>query len=1139
MKRSPFTRVWCVLALLPAISPAARGAERPAARTPVYCPALRAEDRSRTNAFTDGELPQPTLVVLGTVRWLEKRRAEIRVEKALFGSAPGRKFRAVESLNHHGRAAGRRRIFVLAPTSDAWSDVDRKRFRYELLHSLPAGEEKAVAAVSAARLDYNALAAEIIFVGKELSADVKKGRAVRVVRVLHGPGSLRGNKVRVKLTRYPVRRDRKPVLAKEEMLYFVASVEAGHGKRSFRPTRKPAGPVYRTSYRLPVAQEKKVRAALGRREQYPLVEIEKGGNKVKVREVLFRGTVAEAVELLDSESEGAVVLGGRFLIHHQKEARKAVLKAVKKDLLRTERDDGFQRLHHLISLLPRVLPPQTRQQDLERLVEKWLAHLASNPPPPPAVQWDEKRQQWPTYFYHEERSTYRNHSLAWLLAQLPEERAFRLYGKRLLEMREKVAAGWKREVQLALDVADVEDRLELAAALPRLRDIRPVRSQAALRHPGGGNDGALAFSPDGKYLATAGGGRVKFLEGDSDVRVWHTRDWSPACKPIPQTNSVQKLLFSPDGRFLYVLGGSGRPYLHARFDWRTGKLDRAYEGPREAGLFDDMELSADGKVMVTSNTSENVILVRDTHTGKVLKTLPTGDIVAQFALSPDGKTLLRQKARVSGEKDDEWDWGVEALGQGSRKVPAAVFRDRPSQFRFTPDGRLLLGLVERRKAATRRIRLYVWDVKHGFRKTASVAVGSRWDRIALEPTGRVVVVIQDRRKDILLDYDAQLVKARVFSLPTLKLLKQFAIPEKDEENDVKSIRFSPDGKLLAIGLEHRPTPFLFRTDTYEPVIPFKGHGERIVGVFFPPGGKVVRTLGYDNTVCTWDRRTLQLLRRQGLPPGWVHQNAREPDGRYLLGTTGTGKKGRTLAVFDLEADRVVATVKISRDSADSLPIFWVNDREVYALDGRELCHFDVKNDKILDRRKLQTWLPRRALLTEGGKDFLVVVGNAMSPVSGLDRVSAQTGKATRVGEVRLRRFFGNKRGVVPGGQFFYIADPGFYLFDSKSMKRITSRAFRGTDVLNLAFTRDGRRFAVVVGGRISIDFSVRDGLRAWDPGTKTVVRIHDTRTCRTLGFFPASTHWVSVKFSPGGKQLAVINDDGTFELWDLSALDRP
>jgi WD40 repeat protein len=59
------------------------------------------------------------------------------------------------------------------------------------------------------------------------------------------------------------------------------------------------------------------------------------------------------------------------------------------------------------------------------------------------------------------------------------------------------------------------------------------------------------------------------------------------------------------------------------------------------------------------------------------------------------------------------------------------------------------------------------------------------------------------------------------------------------------------------------------------------------------------------------------------------------------------------------------------------------------------------------------------------------------------------------------------------------------------------------------------------------------------PGTQSVVRIHETRTGRTLGAFPASTRWVSVRFSPDGKQLAVANDDGTLELWDLSALDRP
>jgi WD40 repeat protein len=1095
----------------------------------VYCPALRTEDRPRTNAHDEDEVPQPTLVVLGSVRDRGEWQAEIEVEKVLYGSAPRRKFQAIKSLDYHPPEKPEHCILALAPTSEAWVDVDRERFRLEIRYSLSAEAEKAVAALSAARLDYNTLSAEIIFVGKELSADVDKGRSVEVVRVLHGPAALKGTKVCVHLAKYPVPEDRKPALAKEEMLYFVAAVEARRGKRSFGPVRKPDGPVYLTYYRLPADQEKNVREALNRRDRYPVVEIGEGDEKVKVREVLFQGTIPQAVALIDSESEGAAVLAGRFLIHHRKEARGPIVDAIDQDLLRTKRQHGFERLQHLISLLPQVLPEETRQEEGDRLVEKWLAHLAKDPPAPPAGAFE----QWPTYRFHEEHNTANNHSLAWLLGQMDEERVVRRYGKRLLALREKVPAGWKREVQLALDVGNVEDHLELADVLPRLKDARPVRSRAAMRHPGGDSDGVLAFSPDGKFLATAGGGGVKY-QAKADIRVWKTADWSPACKPIPQQNSTQKLLFSPDGQYLYVLGDGAEPYLHARYDWRSGKLDRTYEGPKKAGMFDDMELSADGKVMVTSNTSEDVIYVRETETGKALKTLATGDTVAHFALSPDGKTLIWQKARVRDE-EEKTDWIVEALGPGALKIPAAVFHDVPSWLHFTPDGRYLLGLVERGEEEKRETRLHVWDVRRGFRETARAPVGGRWDRIGVVPNGQFVVVIDDRRKEVLLDEDARIVDARTFSLPDLKPLKQFVVPEKEEENDMGAIRFSPDGKLLAVGFKHRPTPLLLRTDTYAEVIPFEGHGRNITGVFFPPGDKVVRTLAADNTICTWDARTLKLLRRQILPPGWKQQSAREPDGRYLIG--GAGK--RSLAVFDVEADAVVTTVKVPHDLSSPVPILWANGREVYAMGHHRLRHFDVTCGKVLARRKFKTSPGPGAVLTEDGKDFLAVGGDVESPVIELERVSMRTGKAARVGEIRWRRFAASQRGVVPGGKFFYIADPGFYLFDTKSMKLVASRAFRGADVLRLAFTRDGSRFAVVTGGRIHVDLGPGLQLKEWDPETQTVVRIHDTRTGRTLGAFPASMRWASVKFAPDGRRLAVINNDGTFELWDLSPLERP
>jgi WD40 repeat protein len=229
-------------------------------------------------------------------------------------------------------------------------------------------------------------------------------------------------------------------------------------------------------------------------------------------------------------------------------------------------------------------------------------------------------------------------------------------------------------------------------------------------------------------------------------------------------------------------------------------------------------------------------------------------------------------------------------------------------------------------------------------------------------------------------------------------------------------------------------------------------------------------------------------------------------------------------------------VTVQSAYSSSLSVFWANDREVYALDACGLCHFDVLRDEVLARRRFDSRIDNPARLSEDGKNLLVLTGDIEFGGIGLRRVNVQTGKSTPVSGLRLRRFFGPKRGVVPGGKFLYVADPGFYLFDSESMKLVTSRAFRGTDVLGLSFTRDGSRFAAVTGGRIHVDFSVQDGLRQWDPETKSLIRIHDTPTGRTLGALPATTRWVSVKFAPDGKQLAVINDDGTFELWDLSAL---
>jgi WD40 repeat protein len=914
----------------------------------------------------------------------------------------------------------------------------------------------------------------------------------------------------VDLLEYPIdmgfAEPKDPLPTMGEHLYFVAKVDPEYKKQRHRLIKNPDGPVYLVHYRLPAELEKTALEVLKRRDQYPVIQLNNGGERLTCREILFRGSVEDAIALLGSASEGAVVLGKRYLVHHRKETLAPVLAAIKADLFLLERKGGFHQLNNLVSLLSR-LDPQPKMDSVHELIEMWLVHLAKKPPEPPTL----KRTAGATYYQSEQRYDDVNHSLAWLIEQLDEKTVLQQYGKRLLALRDNSPERWKQEVQLALDVAKVEDNFEMAEAYTQLRDVEPVRSRSALRHPGGKGEGVVAFTPDGKHLATV---------GDEDLRVWRTSDWALAAPAIPLEGSIERLVFSPDGKYLYVAGGGGGLQIHARYDWKEGTLDRAYEG-HKSGLA-DLLLSADGKTMATSNYYEGTIHVWDTETGKIRKSFKTPYLGHQIALSPDGNTLLRRIALEEGDKEDaKTAWAVEALGPGALKIPKAILADNPELVAFSADGKYFLAAGRTDgfggNQTKRNVRLY--DVKDEFREVAKTTVASL-------PPKRVTFDVE--RRTVLLEGQHSQCDVHALSLPDLKPLKGFEKVQQKCRNS-KSACFSPDGKLLAIGTLFRPVPHLFRTDTFEEVIPYDGHGESITNVFFLPGGKHLRTLGGDNTICTWDARTLKLVKRQSLPPGWSQVSSRQPDGRYLIGTTESG-----IQTFDVEENKVIATVKIPREMFNSLRLFWINDHEVYALSGSELCHFDVTTGKVIARREFKTDMGRWTHLTEDGKNFLTIGGGIpRSPRVELERVSVETGKVTRVGECSLQRFSGNSAGVVPGGKFFYVSNPGLYLFDVRTLKPVASRALG--DLLSLDFTSDGTRLAVVTGGLIYVDRN----LRQWDPQTQSVVRIHDVETGRTLGAFPASTRWISVKFSPDGKQLAVTNDDGTIELWDLSALNRP
>jgi RNA polymerase sigma factor (sigma-70 family) len=390
---------------------------------------------------------------------------------------------------------------------------------------------------------------------------------------------------------------------------------------------------------------------------------------------------------------------------------------------------------------------------------------------------------------------------------------------------------------------------------------------------------AIAFSPDGKWMASGGYGNVK---DDYFARLWDVETGKEVRRFMHGRKGygVRSLAFSPDGKTLATLGTQGGAFLRL-FDVATGKERRAFPKDGEYRTRPgSVAFAPDGKAVAVALNS---IHLYDVATGEERLHIDRKAFDPRF--TDGGKTLV---AAVDGAIR-RWDTAT------GKSLMAEAGDNAVEQVFVTPDG----GRVVTRDQDGIG---HLWDATSGkYLRRFSAA----WQRgVALSPDGRFLACPVDDSSAPFDDPGNTMhgpygSRVRLYDLAADKYLDPFAA----FKGEAKDVAFTADGKKLVTTEASGGKVRVWDVETGKEersfsILPdaLKGKSYFVRGSYLSPGGRTaVATYEDDsgnklggaravrrNPVRLWDVATGKELPE----PSGGHPAAFSPDGRLVV--TGGG-----------------------------------------------------------------------------------------------------------------------------------------------------------------------------------------------------------------------------------------------------------
>jgi WD40 repeat protein/transcriptional regulator with XRE-family HTH domain len=680
----------------------------------------------------------------------------------------------------------------------------------------------------------------------------------------------------------------------------------------------------------------------------------------------------------------------------------------------------------------------------------------------------------------------------------------------------------QQSLLLALEAVGETRRIggsHLPGAEQSLRDtLRFMGGMPLVGHEGGVN--AVAFSPDGAWLATAG--------NDGDVRLWSTQD--PVAMPLvlsKHRGSVANLAFSPDGRWLATAGNDGTVRLWAMEDPTAVSITLRELRLNEAA---SLAISPDGRWLAIASDTYLTRLWSMTDPMDASITLDIYD-VRSITFSPDGQWLavIGQDRNINLWAVDDFTAAPIILSGGVDGMETAV---------FSPDGQWLAA------AGSSSDIMLLWSIDELIKAPITLrghesgivslafSLDGQWLATAgLDNTTRLWAVDDPLTPPIILNHGEIGVTEAAFtpdrqwlattgadnSMQLWSLAEPSAFPLKllGHEDRVSDVAFSADGEWMATAsLDGTARLWSLAEPVVEPIV-WRGHEERIGKIAFSPNGEWMATAGNDNTARLWpvDDPLADPVILQGHTDR-VEDVAFSPDGRWLA----TASLDDTARLWSMAASETAPVVLAGHENGVFAVAFSPDGQWLVTASGDKTARLWSVSDPTIPAVILRghEGNVRDVAFSPDGQRL------ATASSDGTARIWSVDNPAAAPTAFRGHDFVVNAVAFSQDGQWLATAGVDrtvrLWSFNNPSDVPVVLRGHEAA-VLDVAFSQDGQR--LVTSGEDKT-------LRIWfvnDPEADPVV---------LRG--PAG-RVTAVTFSPQGEQIAAATDDGTIWFWSAK-IDR-